>query len=245
MTPQEKTNFEMLRAGPCVTAEYFESYYGLSWPLPDDVKSDYELWASKLKRRNPCPTTGVSRYEFEKFLQYQKLTPKIWLAAALGMQEGSLDSLLARLPELGIRPQRYVVYADLIADPFAIDLPTYLPTLKGQPFENRDSYCRHIHKAIEHSLGLVVEPLYCATSERLEEEPRRLAADFDSITLAPVSIKHQIWLGFQKPISLSPDRCSKLFYVENREALAGYLAASSEPDDLGEYEELVMAQQHV
>ena len=59
--------------------------------------------------------------------------------------------------------------------------------------------------------------------------PRQFASDFDCVTLAPVSGKHQIWLDFHKPLDLPPDRCSKLFYVENREAFVHIVQVQKNP----------------
>jgi len=53
-----------------------------------------------------------------------------------------------------------------------------------------------------------------------------------------------MWLDFQKPLSLGPDRCSKLFYAENHHALRPYRAGRQEPDDLEMYQQFFREQEH-
>ncbi len=88
-----------------------------------------------------------------------------------------------------------------------------------------------------------VERLFCATSDRLQEYPRRFAAHFDCLTLELLSTKHSVWLDFRKPLNLPPDRCSKLVYLENRDMLKPFSAGTGEPDNLSEYERFVESAQ--
>ncbi len=46
-----------------------------------------------------------------------------------------------------------------------------------------------------------------------------------------MSLKHQVWLDFRKPFNLRPDRCSKLFYAENRDILWPYRFMQRDPMD--------------
>jgi hypothetical protein len=52
-----------------------------------------------------------------------------------------------------------------------------------------------------------------------------------------------MWLDFRKPLSLGPDRCSKLFYTENHDDLLPYRAGTQEPRDIDIYNHFV-AEQH-
>jgi hypothetical protein len=244
MTEQEHHRFEMLRQGPCVPPEYVSGYYGLPWPLPDDVRPDYEAWLGLLKRRSNCGANGLSRYELESFMQRQGVVPKKWLGARLGMHVASLDELLGRLKNLGMRPQRYVVYEDLIAESLAEDIVPHLPGLKFRTFSDHNSFCERLHADLNQVLGIKVQPLFCATSVRIQDYPRQFASNFDCITLAPLSGKHQMWLDFRKPLNLAPDRCSKLLYIENREALRPFAAGTQEPDDLEQYAQFLAGKQH-
>jgi hypothetical protein len=175
-------------------------------------------------------------------MQQKDVVPKKWMGARLGMMVNSLDQLLSRLKDLAMRPQRYVVYADMIANSLSEDLVPNLPGLRFRTPLDHNSFCRRLHTELDKVLGIQVEPFYCATSECLQECPLQLASNFDCITLAPVSGRHQVWLDFRKPLNLGPDRCSKLFYVENREALRAYCAGTQEPDDLEEYAQLLAEQ---
>jgi hypothetical protein len=166
------------------------------------------------------------------------------MGAHLGMQVASLNELLGRLNGIGMRPQRYVVYEDLIADSLQEDLVPNLPGLKFRTFSDHNSFCLRLHAELDKVLGIKVQQLFCATSDRLQDCPHQFASNFDCITLAPLSSKHQVWLDFRKPLNLGPDRCSKLFYVENRDALRPYCAGTQEPDDLDEYIHFLTGQQH-
>lgn len=236
MDAKEHRRFDLLRTGPCVPPEYVEDYYSLPWPLPAEAGHDFEIWRRAHRRRpTACDDGAASRYDLEAFLQQQRIVPKKWMGARLGMTVGSLNEVLSRLQELGMRPQRYVVYEGLIAESLPEDLIPKLPKLRFRTFADHNSFCERLHADLRAVLAVKVQPLFCATSDRLEEYPRRFADSFDCLTLAPLSGRHQLWLDFHKPLLLGPDRCSKLFYAENREELRPYLAGHEEPDDLDAY----------
>lgn len=244
MNAQEEQRFGFLRAGQCVPVEYVREYYGLEWPFVGELLADFEAWAGRLRRREQCGGGGVPRYELEAFMQQQRLLPRKWMGVRLGMTAGSLDRLLAHLHEIGLRPQRYVVYPQLVSEALSEDIVPSLRGLRFRTFSDHNSFCERLHAELAPILGAEVERLFCSTSDRLQEYPRQFANNFDCITLAPVSGKHQMWLDFRKPLSLAPDRCSKLLYAENHEALRPYRAGRQEPDDLAAYEQFLAEQQH-
>ena len=244
MTEQERQRFDMLHEGPCVTVAYVYEYYGLPWPLSSDARGDYAAWTSRLARPAQCPEGRLSRYELEGFMQQNRLLPKKWMAARLGMDEDSLDELLTRLAHLGMRPRRYVVYDHLIADSLAQDIALHMPGLQYRAFSDHNSFCARLHAELQNELGLAVQPLFCATAVLMGDCPTQYASHFDCITLAPVSGKHQVWLDFRKPLTLPPDRCSKLFYSEHRDTLRPFCAGTQEPDDLDQYVQFLAGKQH-
>ena len=145
MTPQEQRHFELLKKGPCVLVEYVNEYYGLPWPLPNDVRPDFEAWQSQLRKRATCEAGSVSRYELETFMQQKNLVPKKWMAAWLGMKDSSFEELLARLKTIGMQPQRYIVYPDLIAESLSEDLVSGLSGLRFRTFSDHNSFCERLH----------------------------------------------------------------------------------------------------
>jgi len=240
MTEQERQHFDMLREGPCASPEYIKEFYGLTWPQPDDAREDFKAWAGRLKRRPDCPDDWVSRYEIESFMQQKGLIPKKWVGARLGMKVAPLEKLLDVLGEIQMRRPRYEVYSELMATSFVEDLVPNLPGLRFRTFSDHNSFCERLHADLKDALGLEVpqdEKLFCATSTRMEDYPRLYASDFDCLTLEPLSVRHQMWLDFRKPLNLWPDRCSKLLYVdaENRETLRPFCAGAYEPDGLEQY----------
>jgi hypothetical protein len=244
MTHDEEQRFTVLQSGQCVPVAYVRDYYGLQWPFEGDLLHDYETWAGRLKRRAPCPADSAPRYELEGFLQQQRVLSKKWMGARLGMTVASLDQLLAHLRDIGLPPQRYVVYPDLISEALSEDLVPNLRGLRFRTFSDHNSFCERLHAELAPLIGGEVERLFCATSDRIQDYPRQFASNFDCITLAPVSGKHQMWLDFRKPLSLAPDRCSKLLYAENHDALLPYRAGRQEPDDLGVYHQFLAEQAH-
>ncbi|MCL4205669.1 MAG: hypothetical protein KJ000_24570 [Pirellulaceae bacterium] len=244
MNMQEHQRFDWLRQGPCVPFAYVRDYYELDWPPTGDLEHDYEKWVNLKKRRHKCSEDELSRYEIEAFMQEKSVVPKKWMAAQLGTDTASLDELLGRLPDIGMRPQRYVVYADLIDRSLPRDIVSSLPSLEFVTFSNHDSFCKLVHAELRDNLGIQLEPLFCATSKLVQDDPPRYASYFDCLTLDPVCGKHQLWLDFRKPLELAADRCSKLLYAHNREELAPYCAGTREPDDLEWYESFLAGAHH-
>lgn len=236
----------ILRQGPCVPADYIRDYYGLPWPFTGDLQHDFEIWRGGLRRPVHCEGDAFSRFEIEGFMEQRRIVPRKWMAASLGMTEGSLDELLTRLPQLGLRPSRYLPYNDLVATDLVDDLVGAIPALRYRTFGDHNTFCARLHSELQSkeapSLGIQVEPLYCATALELGEELPQFAKHFDCLTLEPLSEKHAVWLDFGKPLSLAPDRCSKLFYAAHRTELSQYCAGHMEPDNIGHYEQFVAAE---
>jgi hypothetical protein len=165
------------------------------------------------------------------------------MGARLGMTEASVAVLLERLGEIGLRPQRYIVYPEMVAESLSEDIVTALRELRFRTFSDHNSFCEHLHAALQDEMGIHVEPLFCATSIAMEDYPRQFACNFDCLTLQPLSGRHQVWLDFRKPMNLGPDRCSKLFYFENHGVLEPFRAGTREPDLTG-YEQFIGGHGH-
>jgi hypothetical protein len=218
---------------PCVDSDYLDRLNGITWPVDAQFNRDFEAF---LRRRgNPCDDGKVNRYAFELFLQSQDLLTRNDSAAGLGMQPESLDKLLPELPRIGLS-KKYQVYMGIIEKSLGDDLVRTLPGLRFRTFGTHDLFCEYLHHELNESLGLSIQPLYCATADRLGEQ-RMYASTWDNITLLPLGAKHSVWLDFNKPLSLPPDRCSKLFCAENYDEMRPYLFGREEPRDLASYSE--------
>jgi hypothetical protein len=169
---------------------------------------------------------------------------KKWMGARLGMSVGSLDTLLSNLAAFGMQPNRYLVGNEFVAESFTEDLLRHVSGLRFVTFRDHSAFCKRLHDELQQEIQLHVEPLFCATSHQLQEDPRLFAAHFDCLTLEPLSARHAVWLYFRKPLNLPPDRCSKLLYVENRGMLKTISDAYSEPDNLSDYERFVEKSRH-
>jgi hypothetical protein len=188
------------------------------------------------------------RFHVERFLDVQELDSLKFAAAKLGMQPDSLQDLLPRLPEIGLRTN-YEPYTGLglIGRSLSADLTRKLPGLRFKTFGTHDAFCELLHAALSDVLEFEAEPLYCATQEEMaaaENAYRMFASTWDNLTMQPLSVKHQVWLDLGKPLSLTPDRCSKLFYARNRDRLCGHLAGRGEPRNMDVYLRFIEANQH-
>ncbi|MGA2032581.1 MAG: hypothetical protein ABSG68_10010 [Thermoguttaceae bacterium] len=230
MTPEQQQRLDFLAHGSCAPIEYISDYYGLSWPFVDGLAHDYQLFESQARRQAACAVGQASRFLIESFMQRKHVVSKKWMGARLGMTEESLDVLLTRIDELGLRPQRYVVYPEMIADSLQEDIVPALRGLRFRTFSDHVSFCQRLHASLRDELGMEVQALFCVTSVAVNDYPRQFANNFDCLTLLPLSGRHQVWLDFHKPMNLAPDRCSKLFYFENHDFLEPYRAGNREPD---------------
>jgi hypothetical protein len=160
------------------------------------------------------------------------------MGARLGMQETSVGELLKRKDDFGLIPQ-YEYADELVLESFKDDLPRSLTSLRFRTFGSHNDFCRRLHAAIKLEHNIEVEPLWCNTSQELQETPVLYANNFDCLTVAPLSTRHAIWLDFHKPLSLPPDRCSNLFFVQNRAILEPFTAGSTVAENLELYEQAV------
>lgn len=243
MSPEQEQRLHSLSSGPCAPGDYIRDYYGLAWPLSPDTAVALDQYRNGSRRPTTCPAGQWSRHEIEGFMVRSDVLPRKWMGARLGMTVASLDALLAKLDAFGMQRSRYEVGSEFIADSLSEDLVRHVPGLRFRTFGDHTGYCERLH-AEAAKAGAQIDPVFCATSVRLEEYPRRFAMHFDSLTLEPLSTKHSVWLDFRKPLNLPPDRCSKLLYVEDRDRLRPFVAGTSEPDNLGLYEQFLAGGTH-
>lgn len=242
MSPEQEHRLHFLSSGPCVSGDYVRDYYGLAWPLAADTASAFDHYRSTSRRPTKCPAGQWSRHEVEGFMVRSDVLTKKWMGARLGLTVAALDRLLAKLDTFGMQRSRYELGSEFAADSLSEDLVRHVPGLRFRTFGDHTAFCERLHAELAKA-GVQIDQkdrLFCATSTKMGEDyPRRFAMHFDCLTLEPLSTKHSVWLDFRKPLSLPPDRCSKLFYAENRERLKPFVAGTSEPDDLGPYEQFL------
>jgi hypothetical protein len=235
MNKLEQERLSFLSRSQFVPLEFAKDYYGLTWPFAGELKADFDIWASRLRRRANCPDSMVSRLELEAFMQAKSIVSRKWMATRLGMETDSFERLSQRLDGLGLRGGRYLPYEQMASESLSEELVRSLPGLRFRTFGDHNSFCERLHADLRGTLEIDVQALLCATSDELQDYPRQFANVFDCITLKPLSTKHAVWLDFRKPLTLGPDRCSKLFYAANREQLSEYSAGTTEPRDLDYY----------
>lgn len=218
---------------------FLSELHSLTWPFTGELATDFERAMQGSGLRPALMDERAPRFHIEWFLQLQQLDSIRFAAANLGMTPESLVGLIPRLPELGLR-RNYLPYpgVSLVDHSLADDLTRSLPAMRFKTFETYTSFCQSLHEALRTEIQFDVEPLYCATQAEMageENERPLIASTWDDLTMLPLSVKHQVWLDLGKPMSLPPDRCSKLFYARNREELHGRLAGRGEPRDIRVY----------
>jgi len=239
--------FKMLR-GKLIDLQYLSDFYAL-----DDPRSNSALLKAveRFTSESLLEEDLFNRFVIEKFLQKNRLTTRTWMAARMGLQRNFLDDILSQIEALLPRSS-YVVHLDLIDESLIDDCVTNLPGLRFRTFSDHESFCSRLHESLSECLNVPAErfranSMWCATDQWLAENvddgdyPRRFAQHFDCITCEPLSLAHATWLDFDKPMSLGPDRCSKLTYVRHRDDLRAYCAGTAEPDDLERYEQALGA----
>jgi hypothetical protein len=224
---------------PDVEPEFLEELHGLVWPFDGDLHADFMQVLDGMQSKPALTCNLAPRFHIERFFDIQGLDSIRFAAARLGMDTDSLRGLLPLLPKLGLRTN-YQPYAGLglIGRSLSEDLTKKLPGLRFKTFGTHDSFCELLHQALKKALTLDVTPLYCATQDELAADKngfRMFASTWDNLTMQPLSGRHQVWLSLGKPLSLTPDRCSKLFYARNRDRLRGHLVGRGEPQDIDEY----------
>lgn len=218
---------------PRVDVEFLKETHKIDWPPDGQFATDLGFWLTSRGRAERCEEGKTDRYAFEAFLQSQNLLTRADASASLGMRPESLDELLPQLPRIGLS-KKYEVYPGIIDSSLSDDLVSSLKGIRFRTFGDHDSFCELSHRAIHEALGLTIKGLFCATADELGEQ-RIYASTWDNITLKPLSMRHGVWLDFKKPLSLAPDRCSKLFLARHYEELKDHLAGREAPRDLRFY----------
>ena len=232
-----KERLDFLTKGSCSPSQYIKDYYGISWPFEGELKNDYDVWLAS-KPKNGCQSGYAPRFEIEAFFRHLNVEPEKWMSVKLGMNLNSFEDLGNNLPRLGLRPARFFPYPGLVALDFPDFLAQNLQSLRFRTFSDHNLFCARLHDALG-KMGLTIDPLFCETSKKLGDYPLQFAKYYDCTTLESLSVKHQVWLDFHKPLFLAPDRCSKLTYLECHELLKGYRAGRAEPENLDVYEQFL------
>jgi hypothetical protein len=248
MDEQQEWRFDNL-GRPSVDPRFLDELHGLKWPLSGNLRVDFKQMLDGTRNPPALVDDWAPRFHVERFLDLQELDSLRFAAGKLGMQPNSLRDLLPRLTEIGLRTN-YEPYPGLglIGRSLSQDLIRKLPGLQFKTFGTHSDFCELLHDSLRKELGFEAKPLFCATQDEIEPAEngyRMFASTWDNLTMQPLNVKHSVWLDLGKPLSLMPDRCSKLFYARNRDRLRGHLAGLGEPRDINEYMRFSEASQHV
>jgi len=222
MTPEESGRLDALQR-EWITGQEAETLLGVN---PFDPSFEGMLIAYGRGGRMPFQGETVSRYALESFLLEQRLIPLRSAGARLGMTEDSLANVVSGLEDRGIIPPgrrelHHTIGLDLIET-----LHRRLPGTRARTFSSQSDYCAKLHTELS-SMGITIEPLYCATSSLLREQPVKLAHDYCCVSRQPTSLSNRVYMNFGKPLRLPPDVCSRLFFFQHQDELNKFLLGSS------------------
>ncbi len=219
---------------PLCPLSWASEKYGIPLRRTDRLNGRFRKWALRFgKRKDVMTPTQIDRFEFELFLQFFKLVPIKFAAIQLGMSEKSFGEVV-RLMQGNDELSYHMDLDDsnVIDGGVVENLVRFFPGLEKNVYGSQPDFCKALHQEIRNEYDLDVDPVFCETSELIDESPE-YAYEYDALTSKPVSIKYQLWMDLGKPISLKPDACSILTYHACREK-------GLEIDLLGNYEDRII-----
>ena len=233
MEAQETLRLNQLTNPPMINSDFLYDYYGIRLDdlLDSKFKNELEFWILNdySGRQNSFfESDSINRILLELFLSEKKLLPIKFAAARLGMTKDSLLTVLGIMHE-----KKYLMKRDwnseLPESQFVIKQEiiekfwSYFPNLKYVAFRDHDNYCNRIQSEISKILSFDPEPLFCATSKCLGQDPKDFAYSFCILSTESIGIRYSVWLDFRKPAFLDVDRCSLKFYAQYEAELENFL----------------------
>ncbi len=210
--------------------ELIDALYGLGVVPAEEVMGRYRAWWRRLQGVVGEREDRIDRFWLETFFQRNKLLPRKWAAARLGMTARSFEQVLDRLDLEGVVARTEVEpLSFLVNEPQIRGFHDLFEATRMRLFSSHDDRCRRIHEAIRIVYGIDVEVLHDVTSQALGEDPPKIAYEFDAITGDPVTMAYEVWLDLGKPMSLRPDCCSLKLYVTERDELRPVAFSGVEP----------------
>lgn len=251
LNPLQKHRLVML-TGREVDFQYIEDYYGLSnFAANNEFNEDLVRYRETLRNPPNVAAGSFDRYVLEGYFETSGLLPIKWVAARLGMTPAMLNRILLGAAQLPTPLRKRYTYFDCLVDKqIGEDLVRHLPALRFRTFSDHESFCQQLHNALSSALGVSEDDmnaakLWCATDlamngANLGDYPRRFGYHFDCLTCQPLSTAHALWMNFGKPMTLWPDRISKLFYVRNSDELEEFSKLGTRPlDGLERYQQAI------
>jgi len=161
-------NFNAIR-GKTVTTSLLKAYYGTGDEFFQVFLRDKQFWDNNggEKKRMQCENGAVDRNLFVRFMRHKKVTPKKFAGLSLGISSMSFDDVVSRLEMIGLVPQRYTFYPDVVGENLVQDIEDALPGINRNSIDDEideQHFYRDVHKAIEKEMGIKkIAPVYCST----------------------------------------------------------------------------------
>ena len=216
--------------------DQFIKWYGVDlWASGCSPAAQFKVWASRFDDGSNCMSPDdIDRWKFERFLVAREWLPTNQAALQFGMSVEQFDEVLKGLVSKDLIDEKMIDIEThgIFPSNFLRDLPKRLPSFPRKIFTSHSSYVREFHVAIKKDLGLHVVLLVCEASRFLGDSPPEVAYECDIITSIPISISHQVWLDFGKPLALKPDACSVLTYLRHESLLSEYSMGGPEDGKL-------------
>ena len=153
MNQDERRRFEALKS-PWCSAELMNEIYALDLSADERLRSYFQRSRPEIIRVETTPTgeerVSVHRYRLETIIQANRLLPRKWAAAKVGMTERSLEATISKLSDAGVLYKHYV-WPQLIDKDFD-ELVRLFHELKFRTFGTFNSFCQTIHSFLPNIL---------------------------------------------------------------------------------------------
>lgn len=198
---------------PVCELDWAQKKYGIDFRANKQLLGRFRAWALRFKyRKDVIDSMRIDRFAFETFMHFSKLIPLKYAAIQIGTDEISLKKIMTEMQDRGlITYQIDLDFAEIIEESFVKNFAQLFPQLDGMIFDSHSSFCEAIHDVVHRDLQIKLKPLFCVTSELIDESPE-YAYEYDALTDEPMGVRYQLWMDTEKPIILKPDACSMLTY---------------------------------
>lgn len=208
-----------LQRGEFQPLEFFDATYGITVDALQTLMPFVERWVARASKGDAKRGAMLSRYKLESFLKFFNHVPPLQAAYRVGMSQDSLSRVADyAVRELGVPQQAIGVAGAVFQESFVDRIHHFFPRLRNTTFSNHTSYCKALHEALRAE-GIEIEPRYDPVALKLNEADPDLAHDADIVTGGPIGLRFCVWLNFEKPFALEPDKTSALTFVQYRDEL--------------------------
>ncbi len=218
----DRHRIAILSKGELQERSFFEATYGLNETQLDSVLTQISIWAKRQKPKWKSSGSGFSRWVFETYCSSFGFLPPLQAAARIGMDVNSLLKVDEWAQRIGLPSEMIRTSNGLFLESFIVSIHENFPNLRSMTFSDQTRYLRRVHAALKEE-NVEIQPAYDPVASLLSPDDRDLSYYIDIITLEPIGLRYSVWMGFGKPITLTPDIISLRTYLEYESMLKSFV----------------------